>query len=191
MLLLVRHAETDANRSGLYLGRTDPVLTARGRDQAAEVASMLPRPDMVISSPLRRARQTAEAFAVEFEIDERWMELDYGPLDGHPIGDVPPEIDERWRRDPGFAPPGVETLSALTARVHAACRDLATRAESSVVVVVSHVSPIKAALGWALDAPATVAGRLFVEDAGVSRIEFIQGRPVVRWFNRFGNQPGE
>jgi broad specificity phosphatase PhoE len=166
-------------------------LTARGRAQAAEIASMLPKPQLVISSPLRRACQTAEALTHEFEIDERWIELDYGPLDGQPIGCLPPEIDERWRREPDFAPSGVETLSALWARVHAACDELSTPAESSVVVVVSHVSPIKAALGWALDAPTTVAQRLFVEDASVSRIDFDGGRPSVRWFNRSGHEPGE
>ena len=138
-----------------------------------------------------RARQTAELLGGGIEIDERWIELDYGPLDLTPVGSVAPELAERWRHDPEFAPPGVETLSALWRRVHEACDDLESRAETSVVVVVTHVGPIKAALGWALGMPATVAERLFVEDAGVSRIDVGHGRRSVRWFNRFGHQPGE
>ena len=191
MLLLVRHGETEANRLGLYLGRADPDLTARGRRQVAALTEVLPPPDVVVSSPMRRARQTADAFAAPVEIDERWIELDYGELDQQPVGQVPSEMYVRWRADPDYAPPGGEALSALWARVHAACDDLVARAESSVVIVVTHVSPIKAAIGWALGTPATLADRLFVEDAGVSRIDVDGGERIVRWFNRYGHQPGE
>jgi broad specificity phosphatase PhoE len=191
LLLLVRHGETAANRRGQYLGRADLELTARGRAQATALVGMLPRPDRVVSSPLRRARQTAQGFGDSIEIDERWIELDYGPLDLQPVGHAPAALLERWRSDPEFAPPGVETLSALWSRVHEACDDLIEAADGSVVVVVTHVGPIKAALGWALGVDATVAERLFVEDAGVSRIDIAGGERVVRWFNRFGQQPGE
>jgi broad specificity phosphatase PhoE len=191
VLLLVRHAETQANRSGQYLGHADLELTPHGLMQVAHLATVLPRPDVVVSSPLRRARQTAEALASSIEVDERWIELDYGPLDLHPIGEIGEGVAARWRRDPEFAPPGVETLSALSARVHAACDDLAPRAERSVVIVVTHVGPIKAALAWALGVPATVADRLFVEDASVSRIDIDGDRRRMRWFNRFGHEPGE
>ena len=176
MLLLVRHGQTEANRLGRYLGRADLDLNDRGREQAAALATALPKPDIVVSSPLRRARQTAEMLASPIEIDERWIELDYGELDQQPVGQLPADFHARWRADPDLAPPGGEPLSALWSRVHAACEELATRAESSVVIVVTHVSPIKAAIGWALGMPATVADRLFVEDAGVSRIDVGGGR---------------
>ena len=57
-------------------------------------------------------------------------------------------------------------------------------AAAAVVVVVTHVSPIKAAMAWALDVPETIAWRMYVEDASVSRIDFEPAGPVVRWFNR-------
>ena len=191
MLLLVRHGETDANRDGRYLGRADVPLNARGRAQAASLAAVLPAPDVVVSSPLLRARQTADALATAFTVDERWTELDYGPLDQQKIGDAPADVMERWRDDPEFAPPGVETFSALSARVRQACDDLAAMAESSVVMVVTHVSPIKAAVAWTMGDSGSLAGRLFVEDAGVTRVDIVGGRPVLRWFNRFGHQPGQ
>jgi broad specificity phosphatase PhoE len=191
VLILVRHGETEANRVGRYLGRADLELTARGRTQVEALAHLLPEPDAVVSSPLLRARQTAELLAGTVEIDERWIELDYGPLDLAPVDSVSPELADRWERDPDFAPRGVETLSALWRRVHEACDDLLPRVETSVVVVVTHVGPIKAALGWAIGAPPTLAERLFVEDAGVSRIDVERDRRVVRWFNRFGHEPGE
>lgn len=195
VLLLVRHGQTEANRAGLHLGRADPPLTDHGHAQAERLTRCLPPPELIISSPLRRARATAAVLATRsgsaIEIDERWIELDYGPLDLRPVGaDLPRDVLDRWRDDPAFAPPGVETAASVSARVGPACADLMERAAASVVAVVSHVSPIKAAVGWALgiDASASaLAGRLFVEDAGVSRIDVVDGGPVVRWFNRLGD----
>ena len=118
------------------------------------------------------------------EIDERWSELDYGELDGQVLSDVPEETWARWRGDASFAPPGGESLSALGVRVRAACDELTPAATSGVVVVVTHVSPIKAALAWALDVPDGIAWRMYVEDASVSRIDIGPSGPTVRWFNR-------
>lgn len=190
MLLLVRHGETEANRMGRYLGRADPPMTSRGRAQASRLASLLPRPDLIVASPLRRTVDTAKQLGASMEIDERWVELDYGPYDLQPVGELPPELLARWRTDPNFAPAGVETVASLSGRVSDACDDLLTRAASSVVVVVSHVGPIKAAIGWALGAAPPIS-RLFVEDASVSRIDVAGGRPSLRWFNRFGDESAE
>ena len=178
MLLLVRHGETEANRRGQYLGRADLELTSRGRAQAEALAGVLPRPDVVVSSPLRRARQTAESLAAAIEIDERWIELDYGPL--RPAAD---------RAGAGgrctSAGDTTRTLPRRAWRHSRRCRRGSTTrattsspsAEASVVIVVTHVGPIKAALGWALGVPSTVARHLFVEDAGVSRIDIVDGSP--------------
>ena len=95
MLLLVRHGETAPNVEGRLLGRMDPPLTARGEEQARVLAAGLPRPDLVVASPLQRARATAEAFGVAVRTDERWTELDYGEFDGRQLADVP---DETWAR---------------------------------------------------------------------------------------------
>jgi broad specificity phosphatase PhoE len=184
MLLLVRHGETLSNRQGLLLGRADPSLTDVGEEQARHFAQVLPAPDRVISSPLRRARATAAAFGRPVEIDERWVELDYGELDGRASTSVSEEVWAQWRADPSFAPPGGEPLSALSRRVVAACADVCEQAATSTVVVVTHVSPIKAALAWALDTSIGVSWRMYVEDASVSRIDVGPDGPVVRWFNR-------
>ena len=184
MLLLVRHGETLANRQGLLLGRADPPLTDTGQEQAHQLAATLPMPDRVISSPLRRARDTAAAFGPPVEIDQRWVELDYGEFDQRASSSVSEEVWARWRTDSSFAPPGGESLDALGSRVTAACADLCAEAGESTVVVVTHVSPIKAALAWALGAPMGISWRMYVEDAGVSRIDIGPNGPVVRWFNR-------
>jgi broad specificity phosphatase PhoE len=184
VLLLVRHGETAPNLERRLLGRDDPPLTVRGEEQARALAEQLPRPDRVVSSPLQRAVATAGAFGVPVEVDERWIELDYGEFDGLVHTDVPADTWTRWRADPSFAPPGGESLAALGVRVREACTELAPAASSEVVVVVSHVSPIKAAVAWALGVPDGVAWRMFVEDASVSRVDIGPAGPTVRWFNR-------
>lgn len=183
MLIVVRHGQTEANAAGLISGRTDVPLTELGRRQAAAVARGLGRPGRVVSSPLPRARQTAEAFGVPVEVDDRWVELDYGELEGRPVDSVPRETWTAWQADGSFAPPGGETLEALGVRVRSACEQLTPEASSADVVVVTHVSPIKAAVAWALGVGDEVAWRLFVDDAAVCRIGFGPLGPLLIAFN--------
>jgi broad specificity phosphatase PhoE len=183
VLFLVRHGQTAANAAGLLLGRADPPLTELGRRQASAIAGALPAPSRLISSPLQRARDTAAAFGQPFEIDERWIEMDYGDVDGLPVYSVTAEVWSRWRADPAFAHPGGESLDAVGKRVRRACADLAGVAEDGDVVVVSHVSPIKAAIAWALGVPDAVAWRMYVADAGVARVNTAPPAPLLMSFN--------
>jgi broad specificity phosphatase PhoE len=179
MLILVRHGQTAANASGLLLGRADPPLDDVGRVQAQMLGAVLRGP-RVVTSPLQRARETAEAFASAVTIDERWIELDYGEYDGEPVGSVPAEVWARWRNDPDFAPPGGESLHALRVRVEDALTEWAARDDDEDLIVVTHVSPIKAAVGWALGLGDEVNWRTHVTPASITRIA--KG-PVLRSFN--------
>ena len=82
MLVLVRHGLTQANADSLLLGRADRPLTDVGRAQAAAIARAVGVPGLVVSSPLQRARETAEAFGAPVEVDERWIEMARGQLQG-------------------------------------------------------------------------------------------------------------
>ncbi len=185
MLIVVRHGRTAHNASGLLLGRLDPPLDELGRAQAAALAAEVGPIDRVISSPLLRTRETAEAFGHEVEIDERWIELDYGEYDGMPLGEVPPEIWARWRADVDFCPPGGETLRQLGVRVCAALDELAEEASvgEGATVVVTHVSPVKAAVGWAVGAGDDISWRLWVAPASITRIGITPRGGVLHSFN--------
>jgi alpha-ribazole phosphatase len=183
MLIVVRHGRTPANAQGRLLGRLDPDLDDEGRAQARSVAAWVGPVDRVVTSPLLRARRTAEAFGAEAEIDERWIELDYGELDGMPTAEVPPLVWEQWRADPAWHPPGGESLAVLQERVSAACEDLLEAAAESDVVVVTHVSPIKAALAWTLAGPPGLAWRTRVAQPSITRIAMGRGGPVLLGFN--------
>jgi broad specificity phosphatase PhoE len=204
MILLVRHGRTAANARGLLLGRLDVDLDDEGCRQAAALATAVEetsdRVRLVVSSPLQRCRATADVVAaavgVPVAVDERWIELDYGELDGTPTASVPAETWAAWIGDIGWAPPGGESLADLGERVRSACADLVDgtgaegRSSSSAaaatgagpagsaagdVVVVTHVSPIKAAIAWALGVGDDLAWRLHVAPASISRIGLRSG----------------
>jgi broad specificity phosphatase PhoE len=183
MLFVVRHGQTAANAAGQLLGRADVPLTETGKRQAQELAAAVGPVDRIISSPLQRARDTAAAFGLPVEIDERWTELDYGIYDERPLGEVPAELWDNWRGDAEFTPPEGESLASVGRRVRAACDDIAPTAAGADVVVVSHVSPIKAAVAWALDADDGIAWRMFVAVASISRIAITDRGPILRSFN--------
>ena len=196
MLVLLRHGEAVGNADGLLLGRIDSPLTARGSRQAAGLATFLAGGSIfssvsrVIASPLTRARSTADALGlgIPVEVDERWIEVDYGEFDGQKLSGVPAEVWRAWRADPGYRPNGGETLAEMGVRVRAACEELfgsdgkGARGDSDVVVV-SHVSPIKAAVGWALGTDDSVAWRLWLATASVTVIGWGNGAPVLQRYN--------
>ena len=125
MLFLVRHGQTAANaeRPAPRPGR--PVaLAARTRARPPRSPLTFPRTRAIVTSPLARTRETAAALGRPYEIDDRWIELDYGELDGVPLRDVSPAVWAQWRADPTFIPAGGESLAALGVRVREACREL-------------------------------------------------------------------
>ena len=183
MLIVARHGRTPANAAGQLLGRRDPELDDLGRDQAAAIAAATPQGARVISSPLRRCRQTADALDPDHDTDDRLLEIDYGELDGLPVKEVPAETWARWRDDASWAPPGGESHNQLAARVWELLDDLAAEARERDVVLVSHVSPIKAAVAWGLGVPIDISWRCFVAQASILRIATTGPMPSLRSFN--------
>ncbi|HEY5171127.1 MAG TPA: histidine phosphatase family protein [Acidimicrobiia bacterium] len=173
MIAFVRHGQTELNRGGRLQGRIDAPLSDLGAEQAAALARGFASEPVtrVLSSPLQRARDTAAGIAARHglavEVDERLIELDYGSWDGLALADVSPDDWASWRNDPEFAPPGGERLSDVTARVLSFCIDVLT---DDLVVAVSHVSPIKAAVCSALRVDERVTWRMQLDVASVTRI---------------------
>ena len=197
MLILVRHGESVANAQGLLLGRTDVELTDTGRSQAQGARALVHGPVAEVrSSPLRRALDTAELLALgpPTTVDERWIEVDYGEFECQPLGGIPAEVWQRLQVDRDFRPEGGETLAEVDRRIAAACEELfavdgagARRADGDVVVV-SHVSPIKAAVAWALGT-VDLYWRLHLRTASVTRIGWNRDAPILHGFNAVALAP--
>ncbi len=187
-----------ANAAGLLLGRTDSPLTERGRAQVSALGRSLGKVNRVITSPLVRARETAGSLGLDVpvEVDERWIEVDYGSYEGRALGNVAGADWDRWRRDPNVKWTGGESLSDVGKRVREACEELFAEEGSGAraagdVVVVSHVSPIKAAVAWALGTGDEVVWRLYLATASFTRIAWGTDAPVLRSYNEvlFHDEP--
>ncbi len=186
MLILVRHGRTHANAQALLQGHMDPPLDEVGVDQAHRTAMVLKDlyPDAtVISSPLQRARATASAISDNVIVDERFIELNYGDYDGVPMTDIPADVWQKWRSDHHFRTPNGESLVELDMRVHAALSDLSERAHHEHIVVVSHVSPIKSAVTWALHGDPSMTWRCMLDRASITRIAVSNRGPSLVGFN--------
>lgn len=185
VLILVRHGQTAANSKGVFLGRSDPPLTELGRRQADALASVdgVRTARRVIASPLTRAQQTAARLGPAVSADGRWIEMDYGDYEGLTWTDIPPDTEAAWRADSSWTPPGGESLLTVAKRVREACQELADEATTQDVVVVSHVSPIKVAVAWALGVGEETSWRMYLSVAAVCRIGFGRGGPFLSSFD--------
>lgn len=188
-LLLVRHGQTDANRDGLLLGRSDPALNDTGRAQAAAIARRVAsfEPARVLSSPLRRAAETAgivaAACGLPVEVDDRLIEVDYGVHEGTKLADLAPSLALRWRTEADFAPELGESLADVQERAGAFAADLLGQLRSGPVVAVSHVSPIKAVVCWALGLAPLHQWRMRLDNATLTRLAPGPDGPVLLSFN--------
>ncbi|MEI6447681.1 MAG: histidine phosphatase family protein [Actinomycetes bacterium] len=155
MLLLARHGQTDDNCPPLrFQGSRDTPLNECGRKQARELAETLADEglDRIVSSPLSRARETAEAVAdatgLEVALDARFAEGDRGAWEGLLMEEVErlhPERYAAWRRaEPDFSFAGGESLLEHQARVAEALGEL--RPLPGKTLVVCHGGSIRVEL---------------------------------------------
>ena len=190
---LLRHGQTPMSVQKRYAGRTDAPLTEVGVQQAAAAAKRLASAGLgvIVTSPLRRTVQTAQAVAAvtgaAVVTDDGFRETDFGAWEGLTFAEVrerwPAEISA-WLADPEVAPPGGESFTDVSARVTEALdRVLAARAGQTVLIV-SHVTPIKMLVAAALLAPPAALYRMHLDVAALSEIDwYADGPAVLRSFN--------
>ena len=128
MIYIIRHGKTELNKSKVLQGRSNYPLTGEGVRQAEEAAARLGDVTFahVFSSPLIRAVQTAEIIAPQIKpvIDERLIEMDYGPYEGTDMTHLPPELltfFSDFIHNP--APEGMEQLTSVIGRAGAFLED--------------------------------------------------------------------
>lgn len=186
--VLLRHGETPLSGERRFAGRGDIPLTETGQRQARAAAERLAERggvQLIVTSPLGRARLTAEAVAAAtgapLRVDDGWMETDFGEWEGLSYAEAmqawPDEL-AAWSKDTSVAPPGGESFAATTRRVLPALDRVLDR-EPSTVVVVSHVSPIKIVLRHALLAPPPALRRMQLDVACLSEVDWYPDGPAV------------
>ncbi|WP_432507554.1 bifunctional RNase H/acid phosphatase [Kineococcus arenarius] len=175
-LVLVRHASTSLTEQRRLSGRygEDPELSEAGREEARRVAECaeVRGAGVVITSTMRRSRQTAEAIAertgAQVLVDPQWDETDFGEWDGSTAAEVvrrwPAEF-AAWSTDPAVAPPGGEALVEVERRVQRAAAALRTRWAGERVVLVTHGDPLRALLRECLGCGSHMQRRIRVDPA--------------------------
>jgi broad specificity phosphatase PhoE len=165
-VILVRHAQSEANRDSVSLGREDSPLTDLGRRQAAAVGEALRGEPVahVVSSPLARAYDTAAAIAghhgLEPQADDRLLEMDVGELDGIPFEEARAKHADFFREwieteADALPMPGGESVLDVATRAWPALAELLDPGSGAepdgTTVLVSHNFVIKGLLCQAID----------------------------------------
>ena len=180
---LVRHARTDANAGGIWQGRTDGDVDAVGEEQIAALATRLrgQRFDLVLSSPLQRARKTAEVFGDPI-VEADLVEIDLGRWDGLATSELvdghQPDLEAFARGDDVPLGGTGETPQQITARIEAIIARIFERLQPGErAVVVTH--------GGVLDA---LTQRSFGRDPSGRRLGgFTENTGITRLVRRFGS----
>ncbi|MGW7289596.1 bifunctional RNase H/acid phosphatase [Streptomyces sp. NPDC054847] len=195
--VLLRHGETVLTPEKRFSGSggSDPVLSAVGRRQAEAVAAALAGRgtiQAIVSSPLRRCRETADAVAAKLglgvSIEEGLRETDFAAWEGLTYAEVReryPDDLEAWLASPKAAPTGGGESFATVARRVAATRDkLLAVHQGRTILLVTHVTPVKTLVRLALGAPPESLFRMELSAASLSAVAYYaDGNASLRLLN--------
>lgn len=199
-LILVRHGSTRHSADKRFSGRNELPLDDVGERQVtglAARAASFGAVAAVISSPLRRARQTTESIAaslgVRLDVNDDLAEVDFGTWEGLTFAEVQrahPDELSAWLHSPDAAPPQGESFATAGRRVRRG-RDAVIAAHGGKTIVIgTHVTPIKTLIRLALDAPPASLFRIHLDTASVSIIDYYaDGNCSVRLVNDTGHLP--
>jgi broad specificity phosphatase PhoE/ribonuclease HI len=188
-LVLVRHGltpHTVEKRFSGGLASSNPGLSDDGRAQIREVADWLTplaeTVEVIVSSPVRRTRESAEILAERLGlpvVDEPgFAETEFGTWDGLTFAEVA-ERDQAgldaWLGSVDVAPGGGESLREVEKRVLSGLQQVLDEHHGRTVVVVSHVTPIKMLVAHAVNAPLDSVYRMELTPASVTVVSFFGG----------------
>ena len=181
--VLARHAQTVWHAENRYAGSSSDIdLTADGRSQVDALARWAGRRglDAVVSSPVRRALETARPCARsagrDLRVEEDLRELDFGVAEGRTLDELArtdPDVVARFREDPVGSPfPGAEPPERAAGRSAGALRRLAVEHGGDVVLVVAHNTLLRLAMCTLLDLPLGRYRQLFprLDNGAVSEL---------------------
>ena len=181
-LLLARHGATAYSLEKRFSGSggVDLPLIELGELQGKALAQEIAargEATRIVTSPLRRARQTAdliaEATGLGIEVVEEFAECSFGEWDGHTFTEVRekwPEEMADWLASTAIAPPGGESFDACQSRVRRGLRGLLDRFPGETLVLVAHVTPIKLLVTDAVGAPVDSLYRMELPPCSLSKV---------------------
>lgn len=192
-LSLIRHGETEENRRGILVGSSDVPLNDTGRSQCSALAGPMREhpPDLIFSSPLQRAVETALlVFGKDARIitDSRLREFHFGQWEGMAFQEIAARYPDLWKTwIHGWHKtdiPEAEAFSAFVQRICEFCAEIVGRHPGRNLAVVSHGGCIRALLGHYFSGSAEAGyWRFKVENATLTEVEFAGGSAILSRFN--------
>jgi probable phosphoglycerate mutase len=190
---LLRHGQTEHTPERRFSGRNELPLSLTGRAEAEAAAARAAELgiEVVVASPLRRTRETAEIVAASLGLpvafDEDLVELDFGDIEGLTFEEAAarhPLAARRFGTDVTVRAPRGESVADVSARVARARRRILSEHAGRTVLVVSHVTPIKLLLAAGMGVGDEVVHRVFLEAASLCTVTWSSdGRASVRLVN--------
>jgi len=191
-LVLVRHGTTAMTVAGAYSGSgvPGPSLNARGRTESALAADIvyevgrdmwrdLPIASILLTSPMIRTQETADVLGRRLgltpQVEPGVREVDYGAWEGFPADEIErrwPGMLQAWRADPDVRAPEGESVNDVAERLRSVVGTLMDDGVDRTVVIASHLLPVRAMIGMALDAPPKAWPRIRVTPGSVSIVRF-------------------
>lgn len=180
-IYLVRHGQTLWNEEGRLCGSSDVLLSDEGMVQAMKLAARMKCVGIhaIYSSPLTRARQTAEAIAslhqIPVRIEPNLTEIDYGEWEGMKVAEAMenfPELERLRREEPmRFAAPKGEPMAEFAERVITAVREIASHHNNQTVCIVAHQTVNRFVICWAMQMDFRMWRRLRQDPACVNLLQ--------------------
>jgi broad specificity phosphatase PhoE len=190
-IVVVRHGETTWSLAGRHTGLTDVPLTPNGEGQAGAVGALLRGRTfaLVVTSPLGRARRTAElAGYAAPQVDSDLVEWDYGGYEGLTTAEIRAAVGHPWTIFADGVAPGAtpgETLGDVGIRADRIIARVSPHLAEGDVLLFSHGHLLRVlAARWVGEAP-RFGARLALATATISRLGTEHGLPVVQEWNRW------
>ncbi len=192
-LVLVRHGETEWNRSSRYQGVMDIELNRKGKTQAEKLYNYLKKEefDAIYSSTLKRAYHTIKDIADYQNKDvitiADLMEINFGDWEGLTFSEIEedyPELAEKWATDPTCCkPPEGEHIKEVEERVGKTIDRIIDKNADNKILIATHGGVVRIIIAYLLELPLSRIFSIEVDNVSISRIKFYKHYPVLKLLN--------
>ena len=195
-LVLLRHGETEWSRAGRHTGLTDIPLTPRGEHLARAAGELVRGYDfrLVLTSPLQRARRTAELAGLPAQVDPLLREWDYGGYEGRTTREIRAELGYNWNPfTHGVirgATPG-ETVEEVAARASRVLTRVLPAMTEGDVALVAHGHCLRILTAVFLRLAPRFGAKITLDSGSVSVLGFYRERPAILAWNHGPQLPLE
>jgi len=199
-VVLIRHGQTEWNKSGRYQGQSNVPLSERGKLQAKILAERFPLPsvDVIYTSDLCRARETAEEVGRHFNVpvhpDSHFRELSFGDWEGltydQIVAEWPDAIETFFKRPDELQIPHGETFQQVQSRALGRLEELLKEHEGKTIVITAHGAVLRSVIAGVLHMPLRYVWTIRQFNTAVSILRFDPGvYPSIELLNSVEHLP--